>query len=66
MDRLVSEAEYSEVIRREHAREDPTVSNKRGIGLVERWLRPDGSVCAYFEVRYFRGENEDDHYVRER
>jgi hypothetical protein len=61
--RLVSEAEHREVISRRKALPDPTLDNRAGIGQVERWLTPDGEVCAYLFVRYWKGEHEYDYYV---
>lgn len=61
--RLVSEAEYGEAITRRNAVRDAALDNRRGIGEVERWLTPDGGVCAYLFVRYWKGEHDYDYYV---
>jgi hypothetical protein len=61
--RLVSEAEHRDVISRRKALPDPTLDNRGGIGEVERWLAPDGEVCAYLFVRYWKGEHDYDYYV---
>ena len=61
--RLVSETEHRAVISRREALPDPTLDNRAGIGEVERWLAPDGKVCAYLFVRYWKGEHDYDYYV---
>ena len=61
----VSDEEYHSVIRRLGAVRDPAVNNRGGIGEVERWLTPEGAVCAYLIVRYFKGEHDYDYYVEE-
>jgi hypothetical protein len=61
--RLVSEGDYRDVIARRRAQRDPTLDNRGGIGEVERWLTPEGEVCAYLFVRYWKGEHDYDHYV---
>ncbi len=61
--RLVSEDEYRGAISRREALRDPTLDNRGGIGEVERWLTPDGRVCAYLFVRYWKGEHDYDYYV---
>jgi hypothetical protein len=61
--RLVSEAEYTDAIARRKAVRDPTLDNQGGIGEVERWLTPEGDVCAYLFVRYWKGEEDYDYYV---
>ncbi len=65
MSRLVSDEEYRSVIRRTKAVKDPAVNKPGGIGEVERWLTPDGKVCAYLIVRYFKGEHDYDYYVND-
>ena len=65
MSRQVSEQEYQAVIRRRKAVRDPAVNKPGGIGEVERWLTPEGTVCAYLIVRYFKGEHDYDYYVEE-
>ena len=65
MARQVSDEEYRSVIRRLGAVRDPTVNKRGGIGEVERWLTPEGKVCAYLIVRYFKGEHDYDYYVEE-
>ncbi|HEX8319723.1 hypothetical protein [Longimicrobium sp.] len=40
-----------------------TLNNRGGIGEVERWLTPDGTVCAYLMVRYWKGEEDYEYYV---
>jgi hypothetical protein len=65
MQRLVSEEEFYESVRRLGAVEDPTVGNRGGIGLVARWLTPEGRLCAYLFVRYFKGEEDYDYYLVE-
>ena len=61
--RQVSEDEYRRVIRRRRAAKDPALDNRGGIGVVERWLTPEGEVCAYLFVRYWKGEHDYDYYV---
>lgn len=61
--RLVSKAEYTAAITRRKAVRDPGLDNRGGIGEVERWLTPDGGVCAYLFVRYWKGEHDYDYYV---
>lgn len=61
--RLVTEDEYSSEIARRGAQRDPTLDNRGDIGEVERWLAPDGQVCAYLFVRYWKGEHDYDYYV---
>jgi hypothetical protein len=54
----VSKDEYRGVIVARKAVRDPAVSNRGGIGEVERWLTPQGEVCAYLFVRYWKGEHD--------
>ena len=61
--RQVSDAEYAEAIARRNAVRDPTLDNRGGIGEVDRWLTPEGEVCAYLFVRYWKGEHDYDYYV---
>ena len=61
--RLVSEVEYAEAITRRKAVRDSTLDNPGGIGEVERWLTPEGDVCAYLFVRYWKGEHDYEYYV---
>jgi hypothetical protein len=61
--RQVSEDEYLRVISERNALRDPTLDNRGGIGEVERWLTPEGDVCAYLFVRYWKGEHDYDYYV---
>lgn len=61
--RLVSEDEYRDRISRCGALLDPALDNRGGIGEVERWLAPDGKVCAYLMVRYWKGEHDYEYYV---
>ena len=65
MSRLVGYDEYRAVIARRKAVQDPAVKNRGGIGEVERWLAPDGEVCAWLFVRYWKGEHEYDYHVRD-
>jgi hypothetical protein len=58
-----SEAEYQAEITRRKAVRDPTLDNRGGIGEVERWLTPEGDVCAYLIVRYWKGEEDCEYYV---
>ena len=51
------------MISRRKAPPDPTLHNRGGIGEVERWLTPDGEVCAYLFVRYWKGDHDYDYYV---
>ena len=61
--RLVSEDEYRRVISGRQAVRDSTLDNRGGIGEVDRWLTPDGEVCAYLFVRYWKGEHDYEYYV---
>ena len=61
--RQVPEAEFFATIARRRARTDPTLDNRGGIGEVERWLTPEGAVCAYLVVRYWKGEEDHEYYV---
>jgi hypothetical protein len=61
--RLVSEDEYWDRISSRGALRDPALDNRGGIGEVERWLTPDGKVCAYMVVRYWKGEHDYEYYV---
>lgn len=61
--RVVPEDEYRRVIAARNATADPTLNNRGGIGEVERWLTPEGDVCAYLFVRYWKGEHDYDYYV---
>lgn len=62
--RMVSEAEHRDVISRRKARPDSSLDNRGGIGEVERWLTPEGEVCACLFVRYRKGEHDyDDHVI---
>ena len=65
MRRQVSEQEYQSAIRRLGAVRDPAVHKPGGVGEVERWLTPEGKVCAYLVVRYCKGEHDYDYYVEE-
>jgi hypothetical protein len=51
------------VIVARNATADPVLNNRGGIGEVERWLAPEGEVCAYLIVRYWKGEHDHDCYV---
>ena len=62
-DRQVSEDEYRRVIRRRGAAKDHGLDNRGGTGVVERWLTPEGEVCAYLLMRYWKGEHGFDYYV---
>jgi hypothetical protein len=61
--RQVSEDEYRRVIIARKAVRDSALDNRGGIGEVERWLTPQGEVCAYLFVRYWKGEHDYDYYV---
>jgi hypothetical protein len=61
--RLVSEGDYADAISRRKALRDPSLDNRGGIGEVERWLTPEGEICAYLVVRYWKGEEDYDYYV---
>ena len=63
MIRQVDEGEYAREIARRKAVRDPTLNNRGGIGEVERWLTPEGEVCAWLIVRYWKGEHDHDYYV---
>ncbi len=63
MERLVDEQEYARVVRERKAGRDPAVHKPGGIGEVERWLTPEGAVCAYLVVRYWKGEHDYDYFV---
>jgi hypothetical protein len=61
--RQVSDTDYAATISRRGAVRDPTLNNRGGIGEVERWLTPEGDVCAYLVVRYWKGEQDFEYYV---
>jgi hypothetical protein len=63
MTRQVDEGEYVREIARRKAVRDPTLNNRGGIGEVERWLTPEGEVCAWLIVRYWKGEHDYDYFV---
>jgi hypothetical protein len=61
--RLVDEREYARVIAERKAVKDPAVDKRGGIGEVERWLTPEGEVCAWLFVRYWKGEHDYEYHV---
>jgi hypothetical protein len=63
MQRLVPEAEFHAAIHRLEAVEDATLGNRGGIGVTARWLTPQGKLCAYLFVRYFKGEEDCDYWL---
>jgi hypothetical protein len=65
MERLVSDDEYRRVIAERKAVKDPAYDRRGGIGEVERWVTPEGELCARLIVRYFKGEHDYDHYVND-
>lgn len=44
---------------------DPALNKPGGIGEVERWLAPDGEVCACLIVGYWKGEHDYEYYVND-
>jgi len=65
MSRLGDEREYARVIAERKAVKDPAADKPGGIGEVERWLTPEGEVCAWLFVRYWKGEHDYDYYVND-
>ncbi|MEP7362458.1 MAG: hypothetical protein ABI972_04315 [Acidobacteriota bacterium] len=60
--RLVDVSEYDAVIKSANATLDPN-HKSTGIGLTARWIAPDGRLVAWLVVRYFKGEEDYDHYA---
>lgn len=65
MSRRVGEDEYARVIARRKAVKDAAAEKRGGIGEVERWLTPEGEVCAWLVVRYWKGEHDYEYHVRD-
>lgn len=63
MSRQVTEEEYAREIARLKAVRDPTLDDRGGIGEVERWLTPEGKVCAWLVVLYWKGEHDYEYHV---
>ena len=65
MEREVDAATYRATIRRLGAvrDRDPAVDRPGGIGRVEQWRTPDGAVCAWLQVVYWKGEHDDRYFV---
>lgn len=62
--REVDRVSYERIIESLHATQDldPAVHKPGGIGRVEQWRTPEGRVCAWVQVDYWRGE-EDVHFL---
>lgn len=60
MDREVDEQTYYALLPRLGAVQDmdPAVHKPGGIGRVEQWRAPDGRICAWVQVNYWRGEHD--------
>lgn len=60
MSRAVDEDTYYATIRRLGAVQDldPAVHKPGGIGRIEQWRTPEGAICAWVQVDYWKGEHD--------
>ncbi|MEO8523777.1 MAG: hypothetical protein ABI460_03560 [Caldimonas sp.] len=56
---------YAAIIATLHAAKDldPAVHKPGGIGRIEQWRTPEGRICAWLQVDYWRGEHDFHFFV---
>jgi hypothetical protein len=63
--RKVDEREYATAIRTANAVKDMTLP-QRNMGIVERWIDPEGYMVAWMAIQYFKGEEDYEYWVSSR